>query len=213
MYSRSQQIGVYNRLTNIQQDLLEHSTTGTPTTATATTISSNSTDTAIVNVIKHTLPTYPYCTTNTGAITTPYTTIRRTSPVHATLTLSPHNPSIPHIPTPLLSSRTELLLNTIPYFKNITYTLRQYSGNNIVPVPIYKMPIYSERIDWLIEHIYSNCSSNSDVPTTTVGVVGVNRNNTRSDGSNSSGGGDMGNTLLQHQQLIVEEQEEIDEFD
>ena len=92
-------------------------------------------------------------------------------------------------------------------------------------MPIYTVPIYSERIDWLIEHIYSNSSSNSDVPTTTVGVVGVNRNNTRSDGSNrgryttsssgssSSGGGDMGNTLLQHQQLIVEEQEEIDEFE
>ena len=208
--SRSQQLGVYSRLTTIQQDLLEHSTSP----STTTTISSNSTDTAIVNAIEHTLPAYPYCTTNTGASTT----TRRTSPAHATLTLSSLIPPIPHIPAPLVSSRTELLLNTIPYFKNITYTLRQYSGNNIVPVPIY-----SERIDWLIEHIYSNSSSNSDVPTAAVGMVGVIRNNTRSDGSNrgrytttssgGSGGGDMGNTLLQHQQLIVGEHEEIDEFE
>jgi hypothetical protein len=65
-------------------------------------------------------------------------------------------------------SQRELLLNTIPYFQTIARGLRaaaavtaagdgySYSGNYALQATgMARLPVYSERVDWLLEHINS----------------------------------------------------------
>jgi hypothetical protein len=55
-------------------------------------------------------------------------------------------------------SRRELLLNTIPYFQTIANGLRVAAhpdSSAQQAAGTMRLPVYSERVDWLLEHVYS----------------------------------------------------------